>query len=224
MSNECPDDLLFDGSMDAADDGKSAGRAASPLNYQGPVQSGPSYKQTASTNEILDFAPDWCDAFHDADIASVQQTRRQHQEFVDSAETARKDRLRRLRKHLRLVEPDHYAYSGSKIAPPPTVAVSIVNTAMFILERLAIDPFTPPTFLQQIAEHPDGDLRAIVAENQNTPIQVIEMLAKDSDVNVRYQLAENHNISVIVLQTLSQDDNAYVACRAQQTLERLLWQ
>jgi hypothetical protein len=95
---------------------------------------------------------------------------------------------------------------------------------MFILERLAVDPCTPPSFLQQIAEHPDGDLRAIVAENLNAPLEVIERLARDSDVNVRYQLAENHNISVIVLQSLSQDDNPYVACRAQQTLERILWQ
>jgi hypothetical protein len=198
----------------------------SRLNYQGPVQSGAAYQQSSSTTdaEIIDFAPDWCDAFQDEDVATVQQTQRRQQEFADSTNSARKEGLRRHRKHLRLVEPDHYAYSGPSIVPsPPPVAVSIVNTAMFILERLAIDPCTPPSFLQQIAEHPDADLRAIVAENQNAPLEVIEMLARDSDVNVRYQLAENHNISVIVLHSLSQDDNAYVACRAQQTLERIQW-
>jgi hypothetical protein len=226
MSNECPDDLLFDDSIEIARDRKTVGGSVSRLNYQGPVQSGPAYTQSSSTTdaEIIDFAPDWCDAFQDDDVATVQQTQRRQQEFADSTSSAHKEGLRRHRKHLRLVEPDHYAYNGPSIVPsPPPVAVSIVNTAMFILERLAIDPCTPPSFLQQIAEHPDGDLRAIVAENQNAPLEVIERLARDNDVNVRYQLAENHNISVIVLQSLSQDDNPYVAFRAQQTLERILW-
>jgi len=202
---------------------QASGSSATQRSYQGPVQSGQYYQSGSSTAAVeeLDFTPDWCDSFQDEDIESVQQTRRRHDELADSTEGARKEGLRRHRRHLSVVEPDRYAYDGSSAPPPEPLGSNLVNTAMFILERLASDPYTPPTFLKQLADHPDADLRAVVAENKNTPLEVVVMLAKDSDVNVRYQLAENHNLSMIVLQSLVHDDNPYVACRAQQTLSRL---
>jgi len=90
-----------------------------------------------------------------------------------------------------------------------------------MLERIALDPATPPTILGELSNHPDSDFRAAVADNPNTPTTAIWHLAKDPDVNVRYQLAENHNIPLAVLQFLVEDEHPYVACRAVQTVSRL---
>jgi hypothetical protein len=89
------------------------------------------------------------------------------------------------------------------------------------LERMATDPSTPVVVLERLAVHPDADVRAAVSDNENTPLYTIWALSKDSDADVRYQLAENHNLPMSLIRSLTNDENPYVACRAQQTLDRL---
>jgi hypothetical protein len=87
--------------------------------------------------------------------------------------------------------------------------------------RLAIDPNTPVMVLERLAAHPIADVRAAVTDNENTPLCSIRALANDPDPDVRYQLAENHCLPLDLIRSLSNDENPYVACRAQQTYDRL---
>jgi hypothetical protein len=90
------------------------------------------------------------------------------------------------------------------------------------LERMAIAPTTPVIVLERLALHPMADVRAAVSDNENTPLYTIWALSKDTDADVRYQLAENHNLPLALIRSLTKDENPYVACRAQQTYDRLV--
>jgi hypothetical protein len=89
------------------------------------------------------------------------------------------------------------------------------------LERMATDINTPVVVLERLAKHPNADVRAAVSENENTPLYTVWALSKDADADVRYQLAENHNLPMSLIRSLTSDENPYVACRAQQTYDRL---
>ena len=89
------------------------------------------------------------------------------------------------------------------------------------LERMAVDQATSMMVLERLAVHPAAAVRAAVSDNQNTPLFTIWALAKDADAEVRYQLAENHNLPIALIRSLTRDENPYVACRAQQTYDRL---
>jgi hypothetical protein len=89
------------------------------------------------------------------------------------------------------------------------------------LERMATDRSTPVVVLERLAVHPNSDVRAAVSENENTPLYTIWALSKDANADVRYQLAENHNLPLSLIRSLTNDENPYVACRAQQTYDRL---
>jgi hypothetical protein len=89
------------------------------------------------------------------------------------------------------------------------------------LERMATNRSTPVVVLERLAVHPMADVRAAVSDNENTPLYTIWALSKDADADVRYQLAENHNLPLALIRSLTNDENPYVACRAQQTYDRL---
>jgi hypothetical protein len=89
------------------------------------------------------------------------------------------------------------------------------------LESMAADPSTPAIILERLAAHPDADVRAAVSDNQMAPLYTLWTLAKDLDADVRYQLAENHTMPLALIRSLTHDENPYVACRAQQTYDRL---
>jgi hypothetical protein len=89
------------------------------------------------------------------------------------------------------------------------------------LERMATDRTTPVVVLERLAAHPKADVRAAVSDNENTPLYTLWALSKDSDADVRYQIAENHNVPLTLLRSMTNDENPYVACRAQQTYDRL---
>jgi hypothetical protein len=89
------------------------------------------------------------------------------------------------------------------------------------LEIMATDPSTPIALLERLASHTLADVRAAVADNRNTPIYTLWLLSKDTDADVRYQVAENHNLPLVLIRSLTDDENPYVACRAQQTYNRL---
>jgi len=89
------------------------------------------------------------------------------------------------------------------------------------LEGMACDPTTPIILLERLALHPNADVRAAVADNENAPLYTIWTLAKDADADVRYQLAENHQLPIALIRSLTNDENPYVASRAQQTYDRL---
>jgi hypothetical protein len=89
------------------------------------------------------------------------------------------------------------------------------------LERMATNPSTPVVVLERLAVHPMADVRAAVSDNENTPLYTIWALSKDADADVRYQLAENHNLPLALIRSMTNDENPYVACRAQQTYDRL---
>ena len=89
------------------------------------------------------------------------------------------------------------------------------------LERISADPRTEAAVLVELASYPHPDIRAIVAENNNTPEQTRCDLINDENPNVRYQLAESPYLPVALLQILANDENPYVACRAQRTISRV---
>lgn len=75
--------------------------------------------------------------------------------------------------------------------------------------------------LAQVANHPSVEVRCAVVDNPNTNLNTLWDLAHDSDPNVRYAIAENPRVDIAILQMLADDENAYVACRASQTLARI---
>jgi hypothetical protein len=90
------------------------------------------------------------------------------------------------------------------------------------LTRIAENTSMPASMLEQLAQHYDPAVREAVADNLNTPIDTLWLLAADDSPDVRYAMAENHNVPLAILSFLTEDENPYVACRARNTLERLL--
>lgn len=74
--------------------------------------------------------------------------------------------------------------------------------------------------MKQIVE---GELqeRLDLTENNHLTMSMYMVLACDENDDVRYALASNANIPRFVLDRLSEDENVYVACRAEQSLERI---
>lgn len=79
----------------------------------------------------------------------------------------------------------------------------------------------PKNLLNQLAAHPDSEVRMALADNPRLSGSIIETLLLDSNPDIRYRLAENTNIPVNFLSRLSDDENPYVACRAAKTLSRV---
>lgn len=86
---------------------------------------------------------------------------------------------------------------------------------------LAESEITPENLLNQLAEHPDPEVRIALADNCGLTRGVVEILIDDENPDVRYRLAENTNIPMDCLNRLADDENPYVACRAEKTLTRI---
>ncbi len=80
---------------------------------------------------------------------------------------------------------------------------------------------TPENLLNQLAEHPDPEVRMALADNRGLSRSVIETLVEDENPDVRYRLAENTFIPLDLLNRLADDENPYVASRAEKTLSRI---
>ena len=105
---------------------------------------------------------------------------------------------------------------------PSSVLETLANCACpELLERIAENPATSSVTLARLAFDPSPEVRAAVAENGNSPLETITMLARDEHADVRYRLAESYHLPVATLQELAEDDNPYVAARARITLQRI---
>jgi hypothetical protein len=61
--------------------------------------------------------------------------------------------------------------------------------------------------LRKIAEEDDPFIRAIVAQNGDTPLSLLDVLSKDAEDCVRLAVAENRCVSPKILDYLSLDKN-----------------
>lgn len=105
---------------------------------------------------------------------------------------------------------------------PPSVLETLANSSCpDLLERIAENPATGSVTLARLGFDPSPAVRAAVAENSKTPAETVQMLARDENVDVRYRLAESYHVPVAVLQELAEDENPYVAHRARMTLQRI---
>jgi len=88
--------------------------------------------------------------------------------------------------------------------------------AKFKLEKLekdkaaAVNPNTPVSVLEKLAEDEESLVRRGVALNPNTPVSVLEKLAEDEESLVRSGVAHNPNIPVSVLEKLAEDEESLV--------------
>lgn len=85
--------------------------------------------------------------------------------------------------------------------------------------RVAENQRTPQDVLTFLASDHNPDVRTAVALNTSTPKALRKRLATDMDPSVRYAIAEDPNTDRDILLHLCDDANAYVAVRAQRTLD-----
>lgn len=90
-----------------------------------------------------------------------------------------------------------------------------------IVQRVAENTQTPEPVMEKLASHENVDVRNAIAQNKNAPNSTVEPLSADTDPTVRFSIAENPSTPLEVLARLVDDENAYVAERAKQTLNRL---
>lgn len=78
---------------------------------------------------------------------------------------------------------------------------------------LARNPQTTTSFLKQLANDPDWNIRNAVTDNPNTPISILEKLANDANVWVRTGVAGNPNTPRKILEQLANDSSrvSYIA-------------
>lgn len=115
---------------------------------------------------------------------------------------------------------DRIIATSAKTAPDLLEALSRTATPA-ILELIAGNSNCAPSLLMRLAKHVSAQVRLAAAENKNIGEDILWQLVKDEDADVRYGLAENHHMPHQILKFLIEDENPYVACRAQQTVERL---
>jgi hypothetical protein len=152
--------------------------------------------ERVSASSVMDFRTDYCD----------------HEPMINSPA---------LRSEAVAPRPRHLKIVGTHI----DLAFGQVDVLWQLdrktLERMATDKNTPVVVLEKLSTHPIAQVRAAVSDNENTPLYTVWALSKDIDADVRYQLAENHNLPQSLIRSLTSDENPYVACRAQDTYERL---
>jgi len=78
-------------------------------------------------------------------------------------------------------------------------------------EKLKMAEFSRNTaVLRKLSEEGDPFIRAVIAQNEDTPISLFKELSKDKDACVRLAVAENSYAPPKVLDSLSQDENQEV--------------
>ncbi len=106
--------------------------------------------------------------------------------------------------------------------PPPVLDHLTHNSPSSMLERIAEHPRAHSTTLIRLANHEDGQVRAAVTENINTPMKVLWRLSRDTCPDVRLRIAEGYHVPFAILNVLVEDENPFVAERAKKTISRLL--
>jgi hypothetical protein len=83
----------------------------------------------------------------------------------------------------------------------------------------------PTIVLAQLAKRSNWEIRAIVAQNKNSPIETLFELADDTDPDVRYCVVANPKVPIDILVKLSNDDSAsvrYIVAQNRRTPEPIL--
>lgn len=83
-----------------------------------------------------------------------------------------------------------------------------------VLENLAYNPKCDWKILDRLAEHFDGRIREIVAENANTYKETINKLAKDKEVSVKEACLGRNDLSSLAIITLMHEKNRRLRQRA----------
>lgn len=89
------------------------------------------------------------------------------------------------------------------------------------LQLVARKPSTPARRLSELANHPNENIRASVAENANTPLETLRVLLRDQSVEVKVRLADNYNCPLEIIEQLKNDKDNYVVWRARTVLSRI---
>lgn len=105
--------------------------------------------------------------------------------------------------------------------PPAVLMLLAAQGSNKLAECVAGNPNCSPDLLVHLAHHECVEVRVALCDNSSKGKQVIDLLICDESPDVRYALAENHQLPSAILEQLCQDDNAYVAFRAGQTLQRI---
>jgi len=114
------------------------------------------------------------------------------------------------------------SYIASNPNTPPTILDQLANHHLLdVLVRVAENPSTRSVTLSQLAYHSLPEVRVATAVNMSTPLEHLEQLACDHHPDTRYILAENPHLPGALLERLAKDDNPFVSARAQKTLARL---
>lgn len=110
---------------------------------------------------------------------------------------------------------------GSKTRTRTQESKVLISEIRRFWTAIAENEATPESLLNQLAEHPDYEVRMALVDNPCLTTSVVAMLVVDSNPDVRYRLAENAKIALSFLNQLADDENPYVAWRAQKTLSRM---
>ena len=80
-----------------------------------------------------------------------------------------------------------------------------------IYHAVAANPNTPLPLLNQLARHPDENIRCAVASNRSTPSDLLTELSNTDSFKVLSEIARNPNASYELLDRLFHDENSQIA-------------
>lgn len=105
---------------------------------------------------------------------------------------------------------------------PPSVLQDLCSDGSSgLLERIAENKNAAETTLAKLSCQAIAEIRIAAAGNPHTPLASIMILVQDDNPDVRFSMAENAHVPKEVLEILSKDNNPYVKLRADKTLKRV---
>lgn len=113
-----------------------------------------------------------------------------------------------------------YIWNGERLTADSPAVILTNSLDERIQQKLAESEFATPRTLSTLAFSYCPKVRQTVAGNVRTPVVTLFQLARDADADVRFQLAEGLHVPRCILEILTEDDDAWVACRAEQTLNQ----
>jgi len=105
--------------------------------------------------------------------------------------------------------------------PPSVLEDLCTDGSPELLERIAENRNAWPSTLATLSYQALAEIRIAAASNPSTPLASIIILVKDDNPDVRFSMAENPDIPKEVLEILAKNNNPFVKLRAEKTLKRL---
>ena len=104
--------------------------------------------------------------------------------------------------------------------PPSVLQDLCTGGSSALLERIAENKSSPESTLAKLSVQAVAEIRIAAAGNPSTPLASIMIMVEDDNPDVRFSMAEDANMPAEALEVLRKDNNPYIKLRADKTLAR----